>query len=142
MRAYPPPAPPLQGGEFWCADRERWRSPLTFKEEGLGGGLRCLSPSQLRLGSQAAKPSHLPPLKGREHSVYRSRKKTRSGASRFNARGNHEMRGAAGSHSSLRGPSHGQRPEVPPSKCMSRLVNAPALTKGQKAISREHSEWT
>jgi len=25
---------------------------------------------------------------------------------------------------------------------MSRLVKAPALTKGQKAISREHSEWT
>jgi len=68
--------------------------------------------------------------------------KTRSGASRLNAWGNHEMRGAAGSRSSPRGPSHGQRPEVPPSKCMSRLVKAPALTKGQKAISREHSEWT
>lgn len=122
--------------------------PSPLRREGWEGGVLYAGPSQLRLIGTADKPSHLSPEGERAIGCaalghrFGEKNKTRSGASRFNALGNHEMRGAAGSHSSPRGPSHGQRPEVPPSECMSRLMKAPALTKGQMAISREHSEWT
>ncbi len=140
--------PSLQGrGAMGCGSRLAVK-PSPLQGGGLGGGVLYAGPSQLRLIGTADKPSHLSPEGERAIGCaalghrFGEKNKTRSGASRFNALGNHEMRGAAGSHSSPRGPSHGQRPEVPPSECMSRLMKAPALTKGQMAISREHSEWT